>query len=164
MSKFATFLVFLFGVFVMIAVAVIFTQRRFFAPPPPKEEKMELPESTLPELELGTREQFATMLSQLSQNGGVDAVRRFMERELVPGRALVAREFASDKPSSRRLVDRELRYCDIEGVAPLDKPPVLPRAAPVLRMSGKVEVQTVARTEVTQPFVIRIWWIPADEK
>jgi hypothetical protein len=164
MSKFATFLVFVFGVFVMIAIAITFTQRNFFAPPPaPPEEKIVLPQCNRPSLEVGTREQFGQRLSRLAAKGGLDAVKEFVENEILPGRALLAADSASEPLTERRVLDREMRRCDSEGVAPLDKPPVVPRASNSLRVSDKVQIQTLQRLEGQQPFVVTIWWMAPEE-
>ena len=147
----------------MIAIAVIFTQRVFFpAPPAPPEEKIVLPECTRPSLEIGTREQFAQRLSKLSVAGGIDAVKAWVEKEIVPGRALLATDTASQPLSERRVLDREVRRCDSEGVTPLDKPPLLPRASSSLRIGGKVQIQTWPRLEGPQPFLVTIWWVSPD--
>jgi hypothetical protein len=165
MSKFATFLVFVFGIFVMIAIAVIFTQKRFFpAPAAPPEEKIILPECTLPSLELGVREQFGIRLSKLASTGGLEAVKQFVEKEIVPGRALMAADSSADPLVERRVLDREVRQCDSEGVAPLDKPPLVPRASNVLRAGDKVKIQSWQRLEGPQPFVVTIWWVAPEAK
>lgn len=164
MSKFATFLVFVFGVFVMIAIVITFTQRNFFAPPPaPPEEKIVLPQCNRPSLEVGTREQFGLRLSRLATKGGLDAVKEFVEKEILPGRALLAADSASEALTERRVLDREMRSCDSEGVAPLDKPPLVPRASNALRVSQKVQIQTLQRLEGPQPFVVTIWWMAPEE-
>jgi hypothetical protein len=160
MSKFATFLVFVFGVFVMIAIAVIFTQRTFFpAPPAPPEEQIVIPECTRPSLEIGTREQFGARLSKLAAQGGLEAVKEFVEKEIVPGRALLAAGSASEPETERLVLDRELRSCDSEGVTPLNKPPLVPRASAALRDSAKIQIQTWPRLEGPQPFMLTIWWV-----
>ena len=165
MSKFATFLVFVFGIFVMIAIAVIFTQKNFFpAPAAPPEDQIVLPECTLPALELGIREQFGVRLSKLAVTGGLEAVKQFVEKEIVPGRALMAADSASAPLMERRVLDREMRHCDTEGVTPLDKPPLVPRASSVLRAGDKVKIQSWQRLEGSQPFVVTIWWVAPGAK
>ena len=160
MSKITTFLVLVFGVLVMIAVAVIFRQWNFLpAPLAPPEEKIVLPACTRPSLEIGSREQFGVRLSKIALTGGLDAVKGFVEKEIVPGRALIASDSASEPLTKRLVLDREVRSCDSEGVTPLDKPPLLLRASSVLRAGGRVQIQTWPRLEGPQPFVVTIWWV-----
>lgn len=162
MSKFATFLVLVFGVFVMIAIVVTIAQRNFFtATPAPTEEKFVLPECNLLSLEIGTREQFNVRLSKLAATGGLEAVKGFMETEIVPGRALLASNSGSEPLTEWRVLDREVRRCDSEGVTPLDKPPLVLRASNVLRAGGRVQIDRWPRLEGPQPFVVTIWWVAA---
>ena len=161
MSKFSSFLVFVFGLFLMIAVAVIFTQKSFFPPPPaPPEERLVLPVCNLPSLEIGTREQFGTRLSKVALADGLDGVKAYVEKEIVPGRSLLTSDSAADAMEERRIVDREVRQCDGDGVAPLDKPPVVARASPNLHAPGNLRIQSWTRSEGHRPFTLTIWWVP----
>ena len=118
-----------------------------------------LPACTLPSLEIGTREQFGVRLSKLSATGGLEALKEFVEKELVPGRALMTSDSASDPMTERRVLDREVRRADSEGVTPMDKPPLVLRASSVLRAGGKVQIQKWERLDGAQPFVVTIWWV-----
>ncbi len=147
----------------MIAIAVSFAQRTFFpAPPAPPEEEVVIPECTRPSMEIGTREQFGVRLSKLAATGGLDAVKTFVENEILPGRALLASGSGSEPLTERWVLDREVRRCDSEGVSPLDKPPLVVRASETLRVGGKVQIQRWERLEGPQPFFVTIWWVAAE--
>jgi hypothetical protein len=89
MMKFSSFLTFVFGVLVMLAIGYIFVEKSMNPNENNKFERTVLPESNLPALTIGSQEQFLAQLDRLYDAGGVQAVSSYIEKEFVPGRTLV---------------------------------------------------------------------------
>ncbi len=163
MTKLSSFLVFAFGIFVIVAIVVMsFRQTTPSSGQSSGEAKTELPQSNMPPLELGSRDQFMRDVDKMIATGGLAAVRDFLEAELVPGRVVIyGRTAAGDTPRTYRLIDREMRRCDQGGATLLDKPPVLARASAMLRIDDNGRIENWQRLESRQPFSITVWWSDA---
>ncbi len=159
MTKLSSFLVFAFGIFVIVAVAVMSFKRTPSQSGQSSGEATELPQSNLPQLELGSREQFMKRIDNLFATGGLAAVRDYVEAELVPGRVIIyGRSGGVDAPRTYRLIDREMRRCDQSGGTLLDKPPILARAVALLRIDDNGRIESWQRLESRQPYSITVWW------
>lgn len=158
MTKFSSFLVFLFGILLLLAVSFTIVQR--FLPKPPKTaaELFELPNSDLPDLPIPPNEEFYFQLDKLAESQNLDAVRDYVTREFVPGRTIILAATHKGE-SSRRLmiIDREVRRTNTQGVTLLDKAPIVPRSSSNLRVGPEVIMQTWTRPHVTLPYYISVW-------
>ena len=160
MSKFSSFLVFAFGLVLIVITAITIVRREFFPePPPPPEERIEIPQTDLAPLDLGTRDQFMAQLDQLFTSGGLDAVHDYVEKEWVPGRLLRGSVFSTADVANARIIDRELRRCDRQGAALMDKAPVLPRVSPDLHVGRKGHLETWTRIKELQSFYLTVWFV-----
>lgn len=159
MTKLSSFLVFAFGIFVIVAVAVMSFKRTTSQSGELSGTAVDLPQSKLPPLELGSREQFTRQIDNLFATGGMAAVRDYVEAELAPGRVVIyGRPGGVDVPRTYRLIDREMRRCDPAGATLLDKPPILARAAAMLRIDDNGRIETWRRLQSRQPYSITVWW------
>lgn len=160
MTKFSSFIVFLFGILLLLAVGFTLVQRILPKPPKTAAEMMVMPKSNLPDLTIPPAEDFYTHLDKLTESQTLDALQDYVERELVPGRTLVLAA-SSKSESSRRLtiIDREVRRTNAQGVALLDKAPVVPRSSPNLRVGDEVILQTWTRAHISTPYSITVWGI-----
>lgn len=158
MTKFSSFLVFLFGILLLLAVGFTIVQR--FLPKPPKTaaEMFDLPKSDLPDLPIPPNEEFYFQLDKLAESQNLDAVRAYVERELVPGRTIILAP-AHQSESSRKLliIDREVRRTNAQGVTLLDKAPIVPRSSTNLKVGPEVIMQTWTRPHATLPYYISVW-------
>lgn len=154
MSKFSTFLVFVFGIFVMVAVTVMLAQKVFSPPQQAKrEERIVLPQNDMPRLDIGGSDAMAKRLDKLFAEGGIDAVKQYVEAEFATGRKILL----GPGTAPVRIVDREIRRCDASGVALMDRPPVLPRKSATLRLDDTCTMETWTRAEPAQPYLINVW-------
>ncbi len=160
MSKFSSFVVFAFGLALIAITLVTIVRTRFFPePPPPPEERTVVPNSALAPLDVGTRDQFLTQLDQLYTAGGLDAVHDYVEKEWVPGRLVRGGIFSTADIVGARIIDREVRRCDHQGAALIDKAPVLPRVTPDLRVGRNGHLETWTRLQEVQPFYLTVWFV-----
>ncbi len=158
MTKFSSFLVFLFGILLLLAVGFTIVQR--FLPKPPKSaaEMLALPKSDLPDLSIPTTEDFYLHLDKLTDAQTLDALRDYVEREFVPGRTLIlAASHKSEPPRRLTIIDREVRRTNAQGVTLLDKAPIVPRASTNLKVSEEVIMQNWSRPHGTLPYFINVW-------
>lgn len=158
MTKFSTFIVFLFGSLLLLAVGFTLVQR--FLPKPPKSaaEMIALPKSDLPDLTIPPTEDFYLHLDKLTEAETLDAVRDYVEREFVPGRTLIlAASHKSESPRRLTIIDREVRRTNAQGVTLLDKAPIVPRASTNLKVGPDVIMQTWSRPHVSLPYFINVW-------
>lgn len=159
MTKFSSFLVFAFGIFVIVAIGVLsFKHKSSSSGRTPSDTNTELPQSDMSPLELGSRDQFMRELDKLFASGGLAAVRDFVEAELVPGRLVNYGKSGGAEARTYRLIDRELRRCDQGGATLLNKPPVLARASAMLRIDGNGRIESWQRLDARQPYSITVWW------
>ena len=161
-TKFTSFVVFLFGILLLLVIAATFVADWLKVPVGSSGLKVRTipPPCTLAELNVGTGEQFMQMLDSLYERGGLDAVRDYVEKELVPGRLIVITSMpATDPPVEMMLIDREVRRCDLEGSVVLSVAPVLSRATAVPVMADDVKLTSWLRLQVKEPFVITTWWV-----
>lgn len=158
MTKFSTFIVFLFGILLLLAVGFTLMQR--FLPKPPKTaaEMVELPKSDLPDLTIPTNEEFYLYLDKLAETDNLEAIRGYVEKELVPGRTLILAS-SHKSESSRRLtlIDREVRRTNSQGVTLMDKAPIVPRSSSNLRVGPEVIMHTWVRPHGSMPYYINVW-------
>lgn len=163
MTKLSSFLVFSFGIFLIVAVAVLsFKKSTPQSPQTSGGPNVELPHNDMSPLELGTRDEFMRELDKLHATGGLASVRDFVEAELVPGRVVIyGKSGSADATRTYRLIDREMRQCDQGGATLLDKPPVLARAAAMLRIDDKGRIESWQRLEARQPYTVTVWWSDA---
>jgi hypothetical protein len=158
MTKFSTFLVFLFGILLLLAVGFTIVQR--FLPKPPKSaaEMLALPKSDLPDLTIPPNEEFHLYLDKLTESQTLDELRDYVEREFVPGRTLIlAASHNSEQPRTLIIIDREVRRTNAQGVTLLDKAPLVPRSSPDLRVGDEVLLQTWSRPHISMPYSISVW-------
>ncbi len=163
MTKLSSFLVFAFGIFLIGAIMVMsFKQTSSPSGQSSGNSNTELPQSKMPPLELGSREQFMRDIDKIFATGGLAAVRDFLEAELAPGRLVIyGRTGGVDTPRTYRLIDREMRRCDQGGATLLDNPPILARASAMLRVDESGRIETWQRLESRQPYSITVWWSDA---
>jgi hypothetical protein len=160
MSKFSSFIVFALGFAIIAVTLVTIIQKEFFPePPPPPEERIVIPKTDLPPLDLGTREQFLANLDQIFAAGGLSAVHDYVEKEWVPGRLLKGSVFSTSDTAAARIIDREVRRCDRQGAALLDKAPVLSRVTPDLHVGRQGRLETWTRLESLQSFMLTVWYV-----
>jgi hypothetical protein len=162
MSKFSSFLVFAFGLVLILAMAFTIVRSKFFPPaPPPPEERTLVAKSDLPPLDAGTRDQFLAQLDQLYTSGGLDAVRDYVAKEWMPGRVVRGNIFSTADVTSARIIDREVRRCDRQGGALLDKAPILPRSTPDLHIGREAHLETWTRIKDLQSFsfYLTVWYV-----
>jgi hypothetical protein len=160
MSKFSSFIVFAFGLVLIVGTMVAIVRTRFFPePPPPPEERLVLPNSDLEPLDVGTRDEFLAQLDKIFLAGGLDEIHDYVEKEWVPGRLVRASIFATQDLARARIVDREVRRCDRQGIDIMDKAPVLARATPDLHVGKSVHLETWMRAEGTESFHLIVWFV-----
>lgn len=160
MSKFSSFIVFALGFAIIVVTLVTIVRKEFFPePPPPPEERIVIPKTDLAPLDLGTREQFLAHLDQLFNVGGLGAIHDYVEKEWVPGRLLKGSVFSTADVSEARIIDREVRRCDRQGSALLDKAPLLSRVTPDLHVGRQGHLETWTKLESQQSFVLTVWYV-----
>jgi hypothetical protein len=157
MSKFTSFLVFSFGLFLIGVVMMVVARKHFFADTKPAEPKMTLPACDLPPLETASREEFEKNLDLMFESGGIEAIKRYAEKEFVLGRVVHVDWPQPDGVGETRVVDREIRPCDLNGTAELQKPPILPRLVVAQTMGDGVFLATWTRVDVKKQFVLNLW-------
>lgn len=159
MSKFTSFVVFSFGLFLIGAVSVLVVQKHFFPPPlKPVEEQMRLPPTDLPPLEMEVSEEFEKSLDQMFESGGIEAVKQFVQKQFVPGRVVRVDLPQAGPTGEVQLVDREIRPCDLNGAVMLEKPPLLPRLMVAQNMGEGVFLATWSRVDTRKQFVFNAWF------
>ena len=162
MSRFTSFIVFTFGLFLIGAVSWLVIQKYAFPPPAkPAEEQIKLPECSLATLETGTREDFERTLDELFESGGMDSVKAFVEKEFVPGRMVHVDWPQAGGSGMPLLVDREIRKCNLDGVVLIEPPPILPRLMMAQIMGEEVFVATWQRVDPKRQFVVKAWFLRA---
>ena len=164
MNKFSSFIVFAFGI-VILAVIAMTMIRRVGETTQQKAERLrlvktELVKCDMPTLEIGTQEQFHQKLDSLFDAGGVAAVRDYVSKEFVPGRAIsFPSNVPGDPPFLHILVDREIRRCNEDGVIIMDMPPVLSRSASNMKLGNDALIQRWSRTASHDPYNLTVWWV-----
>lgn len=160
MTKFSSFLVFLFGILLLLAVGFTIVQRFLPAPPKSAAELIALPKTDLPDLTIPPNEEYYLYLDKLTDAQTLDALRDYVEREFVPGRTLVlAPSHKSESARRLKIIDREVRRTNAQGVTLIDKAPVVPRSSPDLRVGDEVILQTWSRPHMSLPYYISVWGI-----
>lgn len=161
MSKFISFLVFLFGI--TLLVVTLFTMgQRFLAPEPEAAPKVTRPMSNLPALQLGTLEQFHAKLDGLYNEQRLDGVRDYIAKEFVPGRTIILSANSVDESDKAWLIlDREVRQSLRDGGVLMEKAPVLTRANATLQVDDDVQLKTWPRLGGLQPFTVTVWGMAA---
>ncbi|CAN5892029.1 hypothetical protein BH11VER1_BH11VER1_01000 [soil metagenome] len=158
MTKFSSFLVFLFGILLLLAVGFTIVQRFLPKPPNSAAELIALPKSDLPDLLIPPTEDFYLQLDKLTEAQTLDALHDYVEREMVPGRTLIlSASHKSESPRRLTIIDREVRRTNAQGVALLDKAPIVPRSSPNLRVGDEVILQTWTRRHISLPYYISVW-------
>src|SRR6218665_2207125 len=120
MTKFSSFIVFLFGL-ALIAGMIFMIAQRFI----PKEEvvveQLVLPKNDMPALELPSHEAYLEQLVQMYRDGHLEAIREHVVNDFMLGRTLVIK---SNHPSEQDrifvMLDRDVRRCDQQGVAMME--------------------------------------------
>ncbi len=160
MTKLSSFLVFAFGIFLIVAIVVLsFKQSQPVSGRPSSTSKAELPQSDMLPLELGTPDQFIKELDKMFASGGLASVRDYVEAEMVPGRLLIyGKSVGGETPRTYRLIDRELRHCDRNGATILNKAPVLARSSAMMKVDDSVLIENWRRQDVSQPYSFTVWW------
>ncbi len=160
MSKFSSFVVFALGIGIIVVTLVTIVQKQFFPePPPPPEEVIVIPKTDLPPLDLGTRDQFLAHIDQIFNAGGLGAIHDYVEKEWVPGRLLKGSVFSTADVSAGHIIDREVRRCDRQGSAMVDKAPVLSRVMPDLHVGRQGRLETWTKIESLQSFMLTVWYV-----
>ncbi len=160
MTKLSSFLAFLFGALLLLAVGFSIVQR--FLPKPRKTaaEMMELPTSNLSALRIPPNDEFYFNLDKLTESENLDAIRDYVKREFVPGRTLILTSAYKSEPTRvLKIIDREVRRTNKLGVTLLDKAPIVPRSSSNLRVGPEVIVQTWTRPHASLPYFIIVWGI-----
>lgn len=158
MTKFSSFLVFLFGILLLLAVGFTIMQRFLSKPPKTAAEMFDMPKSDLPDLPIPPNEEFYLNLDKLAESPNLDAVRDYVERELVPGRTIIlAPSHKSESSRKLMIIDREVRRTNTQGVTLLDKAPIVPRSSTNLRVGPEVIMQTWPRPHASLPYYISVW-------
>ena len=161
MMKFSSFLTFVFGVLVMLAIGYIFVEKSMNPNENNKFDRTVLPESNLPALTIGSQEQFLAQLDRLYEAGGVQAVSSYIEKEFVPGRTLVIPSTYMTEPAQQMvLLDREIRRSNREGAVMIEIPPVLNRVNASIHPGDDTVLRTWSRNTIQQPFNLTVWWVP----
>lgn len=163
MTKFSSFLVFAFGIFLIGAIVVVsFKQSSSSSGQSSGDLKMELPQSNMQPLELGSRDHFMREIDKMFATSGLASVRDYVEAELVPGRVVIyGRSSGVDVPRTYRLIDREIRRCDQGGATLLDQPPVLARFSAMLRIDDSARIESWQRLDARTSYIITVWWSDA---
>jgi hypothetical protein len=160
MSKFSSFLVFSFGILLLVVSIFKLGQGLLTQDRNVSEPEMVLPVSDLPPLHLGQTEAFHEQMDKLFANSGLDGVKAYVAQEFVPGRhIIISSSFVSEPDREYVLLDREMRRCNPDGGALMDKSPVVPRAAASLQINSKVAIHTWTRKEAPLPFYITAWCV-----
>jgi len=159
MSKFISFLVFLFGI-ALLVVTLFTIGQRFFEPAQEETPKVTRPASDLPTLQLGTLEEFNAKLDGLYNEQRLDAVSDYIAKEFVPGRTIILSANSVDEPNKEWLIlDREVRQSLRDGGVLMEKAPVLARANATLQVDDDVQLKTWSRLGGIQPFTVTIWGV-----
>ncbi len=165
MTKFSSFLVFLFGALLLVVLGVTIVQRFMPGQKAPEFEGDAIPHSDLPALVIESSEVFHAQLDSLyKDHGGLDGVRGHVEKEFVPGRTLILASTYKTEPAREFVVvDREVRRCDGEGAVMFNEAPVVSRASATLRMGKDGTLQSWSRLQIEMPFVLNAWCLPKQQ-
>jgi hypothetical protein len=160
-TKFTSFIVFLFGILLLLVIAASFIMR-WIEPSSsggPKARTVP-PACDLPALNVGTKEEFAQKLDSLFDKDGVDGVREFVEKEFIAGRLLIiAPTVSGELPAEMVIIDREVRLCDENGAEQMSVGPVVPRASGTPLMGDDVRLSSWSRVHLSKPLKITTWWV-----
>ncbi len=160
MTKFSNFIVFLFGILLLAAISFTLVQRYFPEVDTSPKTSIVIPECDLPALRIPPGDEFRDLLNKIYNDGGVEAVRVYVEKEFVPGRTLIlVPSHAAEPERERVLVDREVRRCDRHGTALLEKAPVVPRSSATLTVDDSVSLYNWQHTEIMEPFNLVAWCV-----
>jgi hypothetical protein len=164
MTKFSSFVVFAFGI--VILVVIVFTMvSRIAETRQEKAQRLgavrtEVVPCDLPPLSLGTQDQFNQHLDKLFGTGGMSAIRDYVNKEFVPGRTFtIPATSVGDRPFTYILVDREIRRCSSEGVIMMDVPPPLPRLVANMKLGNDAQIEHWSREASHDPFRLTVWWV-----
>jgi len=162
MKQVSSFLVFSLGILLLVVSLYTLGKRLFDSPNRPAQTALEIPTSDLPALYLNTTEEFHRQLDKVyDAGGGLDSVRNYVVQEFVPGRKIVLRSnFAGEPDREFIIVDRELRRCNADGGALLEKAPIAPRLGASQQATERATLQNWTRTNHQFPFFLTVWSLP----